>query len=285
MTLSVRVLWMNRAEVKAELERLEIRPGKKLGQNFLVDSNMLECLVRSAAPRKGEEILEIGPGLGVLTTALVDAGCFVKAVEIDNRFAAYLQEKFEDCSNIDIIAADACKIKTEELFSDRPYRCIANLPYSTASPIIVNLVHAANKPQELFVLLQQEIGERLAAVPNTKAYSALSVQIQLLYEAEKVRKVAPGVFYPSPEVNSAFIRLRQRQTAEAPDKEIFSYTCRLVKTVFTQRRKKLFKILRRDFSSISISKAAEELDISEDARPENITPHQFLKLAALLHEK
>jgi len=135
---------MKKAELCALFERLGLHPSRKLGQNFLVDVNLLEAMVRDAAPMAGERILEIGPGAGTMTEKLLESGCDLTAVEIDYRLVSWLRERFAGKSNFRLLEGDACKLDYQQIFGEAPYRCIANLPYSCGSVFLANISEQPN---------------------------------------------------------------------------------------------------------------------------------------------
>lgn len=269
------IITMTRTELLAVLQKIDVHPSKKLGQNFLIDANMLSAMARDAELKAGETILEIGPGTGVLTERLLAAGCALTAVEYDHRLAAYLREKFADTACFTLVEGDACDVDFAALMGNGPFRCVANLPYAISSILIARLAGLENPPLDMFVLLQKEMADRLAAVPGTKQYGALSIQVQTLYDAKVLRKLPPGVFFPSPEVDSSFLRLRKLANPTPlmiprPD------FVRLVRHVFTQRRKKLTSTLGKRFEKESVRQALETAGASPDARPEALSPSQFV---------
>lgn len=268
---------MKAAELRQLLDRLGVHPSRKLGQNFLVDENMLDALVKAAAPQSAEKVLEIGPGTGVLTRRLLDAGCQLTAVELDHRLAEYLRQEFADRQNFTIIEGDACKIDYSQLFPADAFRCLANLPYSCGSVFLAKCADLDNPPADAFVLLQKEMGDRLTASVGTKDYGALTVRLAWLYEISLVRLVPPGVFLPPPEVMSAYIRLKRKD--DFPDATTRRLATKVTLTAFAQRRKKAAGLLESIAPKQQILTAFQALNIPLDARAENITPKQFLALA------
>ena len=199
---------MNKQQLTAALESIGMRPGRGLGQNFLLDGNLLDYIVRLSAPGKGERILEVGPGFGALTSRLLKAGAEVYAVEFDHRIAEYLRTHIEK-GNFHLTEADACRVDYVELLENRPFRAIANLPYSISTIFIARMLDLPNPPESMFFMLQREMGERLSAVPGTKNYGALSVRTQLRYDVKLEKIVPPEVFFPPPEVDSAIVSFRR----------------------------------------------------------------------------
>lgn len=270
---------MNKSELLPLLAKLGVHPSRRLGQNFLVDGNMLDAMVRDAAPQAGESILEVGPGTGVLTRKLIESGVRLTAVEFDHRLAAHIRDTYGRNPGFRLVEADACKLDYDELMGTGPWRCIANLPYSCGSVFLAHAAAAANPPGELFILLQLEMGERLAAKEGGDDYGALTVQIQSLYQVELRRKVPGAVFHPPPDVDSAFLALRRRPDAPVP--EVRRRLIQLAKAGFGQRRKKLFKLIAPLCGEAELRDAYAKLGISEDARAEELAVATWLDLARL----
>jgi len=271
---------MTRSEIIPLLDSLGIRPSKKLGQNFLVDTNLLDAMVRDAAPQPGEHVLEIGPGLGALTRRLLDAGCNVTAVEIDYRLAEFLERDLGDEPRFRLIRGDACQLDYETLLEGAPFRVIANLPYACSSVLLAQLVRLASPPTEMIVLLQREMAERLLAPPRTKAYGALSVAIRLHYEVAPLRRVPPEVFFPPPQIESMQIRLTRAPDAltGAP----LAHAAAIARIGFSQRRKQLVKLLARHVQREIVLKALGALELPDDCRAEDLPPEAFRNLAKRL---
>lgn len=271
---------MKKAELCALFERFGLHPSRKLGQNFLVDVNLLEAMVRSAAPASGERILEIGPGAGTMTEKLLESGCELTAVEIDHRLVSWLQERFAGKSNFTLLEGDACKLDYQQIFGTAPYRCIANLPYSCGSVFLANISEQPNPPREMFILLQKEMGDRLIAGPGTKDYGVLSVRLGCRYQISMLRSISPKVFFPEPEVVSAFLRLTLK--TNLPETRIIQLASRLAGCAFSQRRKKAGKLLQSLYPAAAITAAFAGLGLSQEVRAENLSPDQYLALAEIL---
>lgn len=262
------------------LDALDVRPNSRLGQNFLVDPNLLDAMLADSAPQADECILEVGPGTGVLTERLLEHGCRVTAVEIDHRLAAHLQTRFADSANLRLLRADACGVDYDAVMGSGPYRCLANLPYACSSVLLARFLAADNPPRELYVLLQREMAQRLAAAPGTKSYGALSVRVQLAYEVCLLRRVPREVFFPPPEVGSSYVRLRLR--SDRPMCELRNSVDRVVRTGFSQRRKKLVKLLGAVFGVDRAREAVVGLGLAETVRAEELAPAVFVELAERL---
>ena len=270
---------MNKKELIAELEKLGMRPGRGLGQNFLLDGNLLDWIVRAAKVSPQDNILEVGPGFGALTSRIVATGANLTAIEFDHRLAAYNREKFAANSNFRLVEADACRVDYDELFPEQtPYRSVANLPYAISSVFIAKLLECKNKPQSMFFMLQKEMAERLAAVPGTKAYGALSVRIQLFYKVKIEKIVPPEVFCPPPEVESALISFELRNDNSCSEAEA-KMISRVVRTAFNQRRKQLGKVLGQMFGKNEVAETFEKLNIPMEIRPDKLTVEDFIAIA------
>lgn len=271
---------MNKIELDALMQYLDFHPGKALGQNFLIDGNLLEFIVRTAAPKPGEIILEAGPGFGVLTRALLATGAKVRAIEFDRRLAAYLRENIDN-PNFQLVEGDACKVPLEPLIpTEHSFRSIANLPYAVSSVFIARLIDLPKPPVQMLFMLQKEMGQRLAAKFGTKNYGALSVRTQLLYKTKILRTVPKQVFHPQPEVDSALVLFEL--LPELPTLELRNKVSQIVRTVFAQRRKMIHKPLSALLTPEKALEALEKAGIDPTFRPDNISVADYLKLAEIL---
>lgn len=268
-------------DLKDLLASLDVRPSRRLGQNFLVDANLLDAMLRDAAPVAGQRVLEIGPGTGILTRRLLAAGCEVTAIELDHRLAAYLRQALGTTPGFRLVEADACRVDYEALFAGQTYRCIANLPYACSSVVLATLAARRNAPTDLHVLLQREMAQRLAAAPGSPDYGALTVRVQLRYQVRLVRPVPPQVFWPPPEVGSSFVRLEQRP--DGPPEAIRESAGELAGVAFSQRRKKALKVLTERLGGSAAAAALfAAAGLSTEARAEAFSPADFARLAACL---
>ena len=268
---------MNKKELIGALEELGMRPGRGLGQNFLIDGNLLDAIARINVPVPGENILEVGPGFGALTRRLLDAGAQVTAIEFDRRLAEYLRRHLA-CENLRLIEADACKVDYAKLFPEGNFRSIANLPYSISSVFIARMLELENPPERMFFMLQREMGERLAAQPGSKAYGALSVRVQFEYTVRIERIVPPEVFYPPPEVESALVEFRcdRKFALTKPQREKLRG---IVNSAFAQRRKQLGKVLGGVYGREQTAAALAAAGIATETRPDKLTCADYLRLA------
>jgi 16S rRNA (adenine1518-N6/adenine1519-N6)-dimethyltransferase len=269
---------MNKKELIDALESLGMRPGRGLGQNFLLDSNLLEWIVRNSGAVENDNVLEVGPGFGALTEKIIDAGFNVTAIEFDHRLAGYLRKKFAAKDNFTLIEADACKVDFDELFPEGTnYKAVANLPYAISSVFIAKMIECKNPPESMFFMLQKEMSERLAAKSGTKAYGALSVRTQLLYDVAIDKIVPPQVFCPPPEVDSALVsfKLHGNNPLIQDELKIFST---LVRSLFNQRRKQLGKILGQLTSKEISAELLAKCGFSTEIRPDKLTVDDYTKL-------
>ncbi|MBO7621858.1 MAG: ribosomal RNA small subunit methyltransferase A [Victivallales bacterium] len=268
---------MNKSELLALLERLEIHPSRRLGQNFLIDPNMLDSLVRSAGVVEGDTVLEIGPGTGTLTERMLAAGARVQAIELDHRLAGYLRdERFKDDKAFSLLEADACRTDLDSLMGQAPFRCVANLPYSCSSQLLASLTSMANQPQDIHVLLQKEMADRLTAKAGTKEYGVLTVRLGLLYEISTVKTIPKNVFFPPPEVVSAFVRMRLRP--KRPPRDVMASVSHVAGLAFGQRRKKTCRMLEPEYGAERVAAAFAAASLTEDVRADAITPQAYVSL-------
>jgi 16S rRNA (adenine1518-N6/adenine1519-N6)-dimethyltransferase len=266
---------MTLTEVRRLLAGLEIRPSKALGQNFLIDGNILRILVEQADLRHDETVLEIGPGLGALTVELVARARHVVAIEKDARLCRYLRE---NVAGVELIEDDAVEVLEQpEFHLTSPWKVVSNLPYSLSTPILERLVEREDKPRAMVLTVQREVAHRLAATPRHKDYGALTVFTQLCYHVTMAHIISPRCFYPAPRVDSAIVVLERRDPrvglrVGAPFHDI-------VRAGFGQRRKMLHKLLA-DFGEVDQAFAAAS--VAASARAEELAVDQWIMLANAL---
>ncbi len=268
---------MNKQELFDELAKLGMRPGRGLGQNFLLDSNLLDFIVRSANVSANQNILEVGPGFGALTRKMLDAGANVYSIEFDRRLAAYLRDSITT-ERFHLTEGDACKVKlTEILPPNEDFYAVANLPYAISSVFVARLLELENPPKRCFFMLQKEMAQRLAADVGTGSYGALSVRAQMLYDFKIIRIVPPEVFYPAPAVESALLQGVLRSDMETT--ALRKIVDQMARIAFSQRRKKLTNTLGRSYEAGKIAEQLVEMGLSENARPETLTLGHYITLA------
>jgi 16S rRNA (adenine1518-N6/adenine1519-N6)-dimethyltransferase len=266
---------MTLTEVRQLLTELDFRPSKALGQNFLIDGNILQIILREADIRRDETVLEIGPGLGMLTEKLLDRARQVVAIEKDVRLCEYLRQQLP---GLDLVHGDALEMLDSRLkIPSLGFKVVSNLPYSISTPILERLVEGDLKPRRIVVTLQREVAERLAARPRTKDYGALTLFTQLRYHCTVAHIVSSGCFYPPPRVESAIVVLDRRDPRVklkpgAPFHEI-------VRTGFGQRRKMLKKLIAK-FGDVA--PAFTQTSLSPAVRAEELSLEQWIALANAL---
>lgn len=274
---------MNKKELLVLLEEFNhFHPGKVLGQNFLIDNNLLDFIIRTADPQPGEVILEVGPGFGALTRKLLDVGAEVYSIEFDYRICDFLR-KHALPGDFHLIEGDACQVNfTDFLPPGKPFRSVANLPYSISSIFLARLLEMEMPPLNMLFMLQKEMGMRLASGPGTGNYGSLSVRTQLLYDVKLLRTVPPQVFFPQPEVESAIVQFKLKPAI--PDMESRLQVNELAKVMFAQKRKQIFKPLLAAYDREAVENALIELNIAREARPGDFSAGTYLKLAKLLNK-
>ncbi len=263
------------------LARRDILLSKSLGQNFLHDRNQLRRIIELAQLSPGDQVLEIGPGLGPLTELLLDHAGSVRAIERDARLADLLEERLGDRPNLQIVRADALDYLRDQALDWSGWKVVSNLPYSVASPILVELAQHSKCPCSVVVTLQLEVAQRLMARAGDESYGLLSLLVQLRYAPAGWFRIPAGCFFPEPDVESASVRLERRnRPLLAPELEpVFK---QIVRRGFSQRRKKMFKLLKEDWPPGQIAAAFQQLGISEQARAEEVGLDPFVRLAQLL---
>lgn len=270
---------VGKSDLKDMMEKHDLRPSKSLGQNFVVDPNTILKIIRAANIEKGEQILEIGPGLGSLTSQL-SATSKVVAIELDRYLVPALEEvldHFGKRENVEIVQEDAMKIDWQEFFAQRQgvWKMVANLPYNIATPLLVTLLENAPEIQAIYVMVQLEVGERFAASPRSKAYGIPSVKAQYWAETKVLGKVSPNVFLPVPKVDSAILQIIRKSS---PPEVNYANFSRLIQTAFQHRRKMIRKSLNTLVPLANFSIA----EVSPQARPEELSVTDWVKLAKTL---
>ena len=269
-------MMMGISEVRFLLDRHSIIPSRSLGQNFVVDPNIIRKIVRLAELGSEDQVLEIGPGIGALTCGLVETKRVV-AIEFDRYLLPPLNEMLQEAEMLEkteILHADAMEIKWDEFFSTRPgvWKMISNLPYNISSTLLLNVLDHAPQVTEGLVMVQREVGERFAASPGTAGYGIPSVKAQYWSEVSIVGNVPPKVFFPAPKVDSVLLKFSRRLNLEKVD---LALMWRLVKTGFGQRRKMLRKSLRSHIGSAEFNSAG----LDPKSRPQDLTVDDWVSLA------
>jgi len=259
---------------------------KKFGQNFLIDTHVLDKIIHAADITKDDFVLEIGPGIGTLTQYLCEHAREVVAVEIDRMLIPILSETLSGYSNVTVINEDILKIDLNTLVQERnggrPIKVVANLPYYITTPIIMELFERHIPLINVTVMVQKEVADRMQAVPGTKDYGALSLAVQYYAEPYIAANVPPNCFMPRPNVGSAVIRLTLYQNPRITVKDE-ALMFRLIRASFNQRRKTLLNGLNNskelDFTKEEILNAIREEGLSDNVRGETLTLEQFAGLA------
>ena len=256
--------------MKDLLTRYGLRADKSFGQNFLVDRNALQAIVEAASLSPDNTVLEIGPGLGVLTRELALRAKEVVSVELDARLLPALKETLAETSNVALIHGDGLTFDLQTL--PQGSLLVANLPYNVATPILVRALESGRFKRLVF-LVQKEVAQRLRAAPGGGAYGALSLIVAHFAKAEIIRDVKPSAFFPPPEVTSSVVRLEVTNTARDP--ELFS----LIHHAFRHRRKTLKKnLLMAGFEKARVDAALEALTLDPRTRAEALDISQFTAL-------
>ena len=269
------------------LERHGIRLKKKWGQNFLVDENILNKIIKAADVNANDRVLEIGPGIGALTQKLAEAAQQVSAVEIDGRLIPVLNETLSEYDNVDVIHGDAMAFDLAPFFEQGPVKLVANLPYNVATPLLYRwLKDSRHCFSRIVCMIQKEVAERIVAGPGSKTYGTLSVICSYATTCEIAFDVPKTVFFPRPEVSSAVVRMipHLRPEVDVGD-DVFFFS--VVEAVFAQRRKTLLNTLHAAFpltkeQLVAVGNAAG-LDLSR--RGETLTLPEFAILSRLLYNK
>jgi 16S rRNA (adenine1518-N6/adenine1519-N6)-dimethyltransferase len=253
---------------------------KRFGQHFLLDLNFTRKIARLAGPLDGTAVLEVGPGPGGLTRALLEEGAWVVAVERDERFVALLQTMADAADGrLQVVRADALAVDQADLLErfapDRPVRVVANLPYNVATPLLVGWLTGPFQPMSMTLMFQKEVAERICAAPGSSAYGRLSVLAQALCEAEVVLRAPARAFTPPPKVDSAVVRLERR--VQGPDAGLVRQLEVVTGHAFGQRR----KMLRSSLRALGGEALLQAAGIDPNARAETIGVGGFLELARL----
>jgi 16S rRNA (adenine1518-N6/adenine1519-N6)-dimethyltransferase len=283
------------AEVRRTLRDAGLRARHSLSQNFLVDVDVLERILAEAAPTPGRAVLEIGPGLGILTGALLDAGAAVTAIELDAGLAARLRDRFAGAiagtadnpagsrspGVLRLIEGDALDAPLTRL-CPAPYDVVANLPYHITSPILHRLLGEPPRPERLVLMVQREVAERIAAPPGKMSY--LSVFVQYHAAVRLVLRVPPSAFEPAPEVDSAVIVVRPFPPDDRLDPAAEEELWRLVQAAFRERRKMIHNVLTRQLglSPDRVVEALAAAGIAPDRRPQTLAVGEWQRLLETL---
>ena len=264
---------LTRREVSDLLARAGHGPSRALGQNFVVDPNTVRRIARLAEVGEGDAVIEIGAGLGSLSLALAETGAEVTAIEIDRFLVPVLREVVEPVG-VTVVEADAMAVDWDALLGDRRWALVANLPYNVATPLVADLLDGVPQIERMLVMVQREVGERLAATVGDGAYGGVSVKVAYWAEASIAGIVPPTVFHPRPNVDSALVRIvrRPEPAVDAPRERLFE----LVRAGFGQRR----KMLRRSLAGLVSPECFAVAGVRPEARAEELDVAAWGRLAS-----
>jgi 16S rRNA (adenine1518-N6/adenine1519-N6)-dimethyltransferase len=274
------------------LQKYQFRFQKKYGQNFLIDTNILEEIISAAEITKDDFVLEIGPGIGTMTQYLCEAAKSVVAVEIDTSLIPILNDTLSAYDNVEVMNADILKVDIEKLAREKnngqPIKVVANLPYYITTPIIMELFESHVPIDSITIMVQKEVADRMKEGPGSKEYGALSLAVQYYAKPEIVLEVPPSCFMPQPKVGSAVIRLTRH---EKPPVDVLSEKLlfQVIRASFNQRRKTLANGLN-NFGAFSLPKeeitgCIESLGVPANIRGEALSLSQFAELSNIIFKK
>ena len=259
---------------------------KSLGQNFLIDGNIVRKIVASANISSEDYVLEIGPGMGTLTEELALNAKKVVSVELDKSLLPILDETIGKYDNVEIVSGDILDIDVDQLIGEKlnggPVKVVANLPYYVTTPIIGKLIESQANIDSIIVMVQKEVAERMAAGPGSKTYGSLSVFVNFYTNPEIVVKVPKTVFMPQPKIDSAVIKLQMKSQLPDVDKDQFF---KVVKAAFSKRRKTIFNALSTygfDLEREIFKEYLLKANIKLEERAENLSVEDFIKISAIL---
>ena len=263
------------ADVRRLLDTYGLAPSRARGQNFVVDPNTVRRIARLAGVGGGDRVVEIGAGLGSLTLALAETGASVTAIEVDSRLVPALRSVVEPVG-VTVVEGDALRLDWSSLLGSGPWVLVANLPYNVATPLVADLLDGVLAISRMLVMVQREVGERLAARPGHDAYGAVSVKVAYWATAKVVGRVPATVFHPVPNVESALVRIDRRPAPAVGPEVDPEWLFRLVRAGFGQRR----KMLRRSLAALVPAEAFAAAGIRPEARAEELAVEDWGRLAA-----
>lgn len=279
-------------ETKFLMKKYNIKANKSLGQNFLIDDEVIQNIVNGAEVEKDDIVIEIGPGLGSMTKILLERARKVICIELDQKMIKILHDRFIAYNNIELINDDVLKIDLDKLIEDqlsreqniRHVKVVANLPYYITTPIIMKLIESNLKIESITVMIQKEVADRLIEIPSGKNTGAITYTVYYYCESESIGMVDKSSFIPMPEVTSEIIRLKLRKEpkVKVKDEKVFFY---IIKSAYMQRRKTLLNSLTNMGVCKNKEEAAnmlEKMGIPVDIRPEKLTIEDFAKIADYL---
>ena len=273
---------------KEVVQKHNFKFSKSLGQNFLIDTNVIDRILEGARVKEGDYVIEVGPGIGTLTKEMGRTAKKVVAIEIDKTLIPILEETLADFPNIEVINQDILKVDVQELVKEKlnggPVKLVANLPYYITTPIVMKFLEEDIPVTDIVVMVQKEVADRMNAQPNSKDYGALSVAVQYYCDTEIVAKAPRHMFMPQPNVDSTVIGLhvREEKKYNVDNEDIFFKT---VKASFGQRRKTLLNSLGGlgFLSKDQIKLALQEANIDEKRRGETLSIEEFASLSNVVN--
>jgi len=261
------------------LKDLGVNPKKALSQNFLIDGNIIRKIVKAADVTKDDTVLEIGPGPGSLTEALLETGAHVIAVEKDHVLAGALERLKSPDRRLDVFCADIMEFPVEQYCKDKKLKVIANLPYNITTPIIAKLIPQTNHFSSLTLMVQDEVARRFTAKPSTSEYSSFTIFLNFYTNPRYSFGVSKNCFYPIPRVESAIVTLDLKEPSKVSSEEKFF---KMTRTSFEHRRKMLRASLKELYPSDLVTKSLNDLNMNPLARPEELSLEQFIKLFEIM---
>lgn len=266
------------------LKKYNIKADKSLGQNFLISDEVVEKIVEEADIKKEDTVIEIGPGLGVLTNLLLKKSNDVKVIELDERMVNILKSRFILSKNLTIIYNDVLKVDLKELTKNAKgkVKVVANLPYYISTPIIMKLLEANDIIDEIIVMVQKEVADRLTVKTGTRLAGAITYEVEYFSNSEEIIKVTKDCFIPSPKVDSAVIKLTLKKNIE---KNNLDKLFKIIKSAFSQRRKTLENALLNSGmveSKEQLEKIYNELGFEKNVRGEKLTLEDYINLSKFL---
>ena len=273
---------------KEVVQKHNFKFSKSLGQNFLIEDNVIDRILAGARLSEGDKIIEVGPGIGTLTREMGKVADKVVAIEIDKTLIPILEETLADLDNVEVVNQDILKVNVEELVKEKlsggPVKLVANLPYYITTPIVMKFLEENIPVTDIVVMVQKEVADRMNAGPGTKDYGALSVAVQYYCDTEIVAKAPRHMFVPQPNVDSTVIGLHVREERKYPvdNEEIFFKT---VKASFGQRRKTLLNSLGTlgFLTKDQVKEALSNANIDEKRRGETLTIEEFATLSNVIN--
>ncbi|MDO5718304.1 MAG: 16S rRNA (adenine(1518)-N(6)/adenine(1519)-N(6))-dimethyltransferase RsmA [Tissierellia bacterium] len=261
------------------LKKFDFSFSKSLGQNFLIDGNVVEAIIRGAEIKDSDIVIEIGPGIGTLTQQIAKYAKKVIAIEIDKRLIPILEYTLSDF-DVDIINEDALKVDFNEIvdsYRDSDIKIVANLPYNVGTSIVTNILEDRVRLESMTVMLQKEVAQRMMAKPGTKAYGSLSVLVDYMADAKEIIKVSKNVFIPKPKIDSMVIRLDPKNENK---KDFEKAMFKLTRAGFNQRRKTILNSLSGDgLEKEDLKKILDKLGIAHNLRAENLSTDDYISIA------